>query len=224
MSSGLYGNIEVIERYVGTYNGTTNAFVAPCDLDIVGGILYTGTALTATQTAYVNIAVTPTTQVAATGGGVVGASNGVLNNVGQTGTTYNLWSTANRPTVVGATGGVTTNLVNANAYLTKAGQGYPQNYPFPGPAGTVGYTTAQSTTSTTSNPKVTATTFVDFGIATLVAPDTTYFGVNDLVTYGGTGYASQPANIVHAGDILSFAFNGSGTATTVEFVLLANKN
>jgi hypothetical protein len=63
----------------------------------------------------------------------------------------------------------------------------------------------------------------------LVAPDTLYIGLGDLTAYNGSGVASTPANIVHAGDVLTFTVTAGGggagsAAGIVQLALLCNKN
>lgn len=235
MASGLYLNTETIERYASTatsgWTFAPNKYVTPIDIEVQGMyLLFTGaTASTGSVTA--NVSVIPTSQVAATGGAVVGTSNGVLNNVGQTGTTYNLWTSTNVPTIVGTAatpaGNGLNNITITDTSAIRAGYGYSLNYPLPGaPDGsTSGFITAQQLTKgTNAGASTTAPNAVILGAPVLKAPDNVYFGINDLTTYGGTGYATTPANLIHAGDVISITTSGTASTTTpFEIIIFANK-
>lgn len=200
MSSGLYPDMELIERYVsGAISATTlgQVFVPPVDLDIIGMVLYVGTAPGSTNSFTVNVSNYPTSQ-----NGGSGTSVGA----------YNLWTATNVPKL---TGTATNNLTVVQTAVVK-NVPYALNYPLPGPSGTVGYTTAQSTAQTTEVPVTAPPTAYNFGIGALVAPDNTYTDYN-----GNTAVA---ASQVHAGDILSFVVGGTvGSAANLEIVLYAQK-
>jgi hypothetical protein len=189
MSSGLYSNIELIERSQASYSAAAIAqpFLCPCDMDVVGLGLWIGTAPGGTAGITVQISDSPTSQLASV-------------------SAYNLWTTANIPTISG------TKQSNLLASSTTVNQNTPYavNYPFPGPSGTVGYKTAQATSQTTETPVVAPPTITEYGITGLVAPDNTYTDLNG---------ATQPASYIHAGDVLTFtvaaASGGAGSAAGV---------
>ena len=221
MASGLYPNTESIERSAATATSgwAFTPFITPVDLDVVGMAVWVATALSSAQTLTVNATVTPNSQLAAA------SSTGMS-------ATYNLWTTANVPTVAstGATpaGNGKFSYTLTDTYVVKPGYGYALNYPLPGAtgAGTTGYITAQASTKGSNvNASASAPTFVELGALVLTAPDNVYIGVNDLVGYGGTGVATTPANIIHAGDTMTFTITASGTLTTtpVYAVLYCNK-
>jgi hypothetical protein len=221
MASGLYPNTESIERYAAasTTTWSFSPFITSIDLDVIGMAVYLTTALSSAQTLKVNATVTPNSQIAAA------SSTGVD-------TTYNLWTTANVPTVAstGATpaGNGRFNYTLADTYVVKPGYGYALNYPLPGaPDGsTTGFITAQQTTKgSNSGAAAYAPNFVELGAPVLKAPDNVYIGINDLAIYGGTGVATTPANIIHAGDTMTFTVTSSGTlsSTAVLAVLYCNK-
>jgi hypothetical protein len=194
MSSGLYSNIELVERFLSSYSAgaITQKFLCPVDMDIVGLGLLIGTAPGAGAAITCQIQASPTSQLASVAA-------------------YNLWTTANVPTISGTN---TSNLVAANTTVNQ-NTPYAVNYPFPGPSGTSGYKTAQATALTVETPVVTPPTITEVGISGLVAPDNTYTDINGV---------TQPASYVHAGDVLTFTIaagtGGAGSAAgTVEAVL-----
>lgn len=194
MSSGLYSNIEIVERFQSAYSAAaiTQKFLCPCDMDVVGLGLLIGTAPGANAAITCQVQNSPTSQLS-----VVSA--------------YNLWTTANVPTISGTNTG---NLLAANTTVNQ-NTPYAVNYPFPGPSGSVGYKTAQATSTVTETPVVTPPTIAIPGISGLVAPDNTYSDING---------ATQPATYVHAGDVLTFTVaagtGGAGSAAgTLEIVL-----
>lgn len=195
MSSGLYGNIEILERNLASVTGTTifPPFVAPCDLEVVGMVAHLGTAPGTTSTVIVNVSNAPTAQTGVSA--------------------YNLWTAAKVPTITGA---------SANNFTTSLLPSlidnfpYALNYPLPGPAGSVGYVTAQASTQTTTNPVVAPPTFSAYRMGALTAPDNTYVDVNGV---------TQSTSIIHAGDISSFVVSGTlGSAANLAISLYLNKN
>lgn len=221
MASGLYTNTESVERYAATATSgwAFTPFLTPVDLDVVGMAVYVSTALTTTQTLTVNAIVTPNSQIAAA------SSSGIS-------ATYNLWTTGNVPTVAGPTatpaGNGKFSYTLTDTYVVKPGSGYALNYPLPGApnAGTTGYVTAQAATKgSNSGASASAPNFVELGALALTAPDNVYIGINDLTLYGGTGVATTPANIIHAGDTLTFTITATGSPSTtpVYAVLYCNK-
>ena len=221
MASGLYPNTENVERSAAASTTTWafTPFFTPIDLDVVGMAVYVPVALTTTQTLTVNATVTPNSQIAAA------SSSGIS-------ATYNLWTTANVPTVAGPTatpaGNGKFNYTLTDTYVVKPGYGYALNYPLPGApnASTTGYVTAQAATKgSNSGASASAPNFVELGAPVLTAPDNVYIGINDLALYGGTGVATTPANIIHAGDTVTFTITSSGTlsSTAVYAVLYCNK-
>jgi hypothetical protein len=194
MSSGLYSNIELVERNQAAYSAAAIAqpFLCPCDMDVVGLAMYIGTAPGGTAGVTCNISNSPTSQLASVAA-------------------YNLWTAANTPTISG------TNKGNQVATSTTVinNQPYAVNYPFPGPSGSSGYKTAQQTTLTTETPVVAPPTISEYGVAPLVAPDNTYTDLNGV---------TQAASYIHAGDVLTFTVaagtGGAGSAAgVVELVL-----
>ena len=200
MSSGLYGNIELIERWsptvaAGSLNGFLQPFLAPCDLEIVGLMAQAGTAPGSTNTMTINNNNTPTSQTG------VGA--------------YTLWTATNVPSLIGtATKTFTTSLLPT----LVDNFAYALNYPLPGAptSATVGFKTAQATTTSSNAGAVqTPPTFSRYGMNALVAPDNTYTDYNGIV---------QPASIVHAGDVLLIVIGGVvGSAANLDVTVFANK-
>jgi hypothetical protein len=199
MSSGLYPNLELVERFLSSYSAgaITQKFLAPCDLDVLGLGLLIGTAPGGSASINCNIQVSPTSQLASV-------------------SAYNLWTTANVPAISGAN---TSNLIAASTTVIQ-NTPYAVNYPFPGPSGTTAYTTAQSTSQTTDSPVVTPPTIKEYYVSGIVAPDNTYTDLNGVV---------QSAGYVHAGDVLTWTIaagtGGAGSAAgTVEAVLYMLKH
>ena len=212
MPAGVYPNFVTVERFMATVAAgaiTTplRAWVAPVDLEVVGVTMSVSAAPGGTGGVVLNIQNTPSSQLANTG---VAPNPNVA--------AYNLWTTANAPSILGA-GTLYPSMPAAYPTIITP-QAYAQNYPFPGPAGTVGYTTAQSQTSTTSNPVLAPPNSYRFGPNLMVQPDNTYTDYNNVVA---------PASIVHAGDVLLFnvaaggSGNSVGSAANLEVVLLLVK-
>ena len=213
MSTGLYQDHFIVERFLATPSSQTIAqkYVAPADLDVLGLILVLGTApgTSATTGITVNVSNSPTSQIGG-GGTTVGA--------------YNLWTAANVPTVANT---ATTNLAVSQSNTFYGAQQlvnnnpYALNYPLPGPSGTVGYVTAQSTAQTTETPVTSPPVIYRYGITGFgaVAPDNVYTDYN--------GVAGTPASLVHAGDVLSFVVtqlaSGIGAAANANIELIASK-
>jgi hypothetical protein len=200
MSSGLYGDIEIVERFQASVSAANLAqpFLVPVDLEIIGMMIQVGTAPGASDGVTVNISDSPTSQLA---------------NV----SAYNLWTATNVPTISGT--GVR-NFTTSTSLSVVENRPYPVNYPLPGPSGTTGYATAQATAKVTSTPVVTPPLMYEYQMGSLVAPDNTYTDFN--------GFTGVPANIVHAGDVLTFvvAASGSGLGSTANLAisLLCAKN
>lgn len=219
MASGLYGNIEIIERFsatvaAGSLNGFAQPFVVPCDLELVGLIANCGTAPATTAGVIINLQVTPTSQMTAATTYGYTVPTGAAN---QSVAAYNAWTAANAPSILGA-------LKTSTSYSAPAvvqNVAYAQNYPFPGAAGTVGYTTAQKTTTTTLAPVAYPPSLYAYQAKTLVNPDNTYTDLNGQ---------TQPANLVRAGDIIFVTIAAGGTgasigsAANLSITILANKN
>jgi hypothetical protein len=194
MSSGLYSNIELVERTQASYSAAAigQPFLCPCDMDVVGMALWIGTAPGAAAAVTVQISDSPTSQLASV-------------------SAYNLWTAANIPTISG------TNKMNVSAVSTTVVQNTPYavNYPFPGPSGSTGYKTAQATSTVVETPVVTPPTISEYGISGLVAPDNTYTDLNGV---------TQSASFVHAGDVLTFTVaagtGGAGSAAGVVEIVL----
>jgi hypothetical protein len=200
MASGLYPADLIIERYLSSVSAETlgQKFVAPVDLDVLGIVAILGTAPGANDGLVINVSNTPTSQTGVSA--------------------YNLWTAANAPSILGTS---TANYTTTTAITVVENTPYPVNYPFPGTSGTVGYKTAQSTSTSVSTPVVTPPTISIYQMSALVAPDNTYTDFN--------GY-TLPALYVHAGDVLSFVLTAGGTGASVgasaslELVLYAAKH
>jgi hypothetical protein len=193
MSTGLYQDHEVVERFLGSVSATTitQRWVAPFDADVLGMLLYVSAAPGTNNGVIVNVNVSPTSQIGGSGT-TVGA--------------YNLWTATNAPSILGsATNNVT---VTQTALVTNVP--YALNYPLPGPSGTQGYITAQTNVLTTETPVTAPPTSYKVGISPLfgsVAPDNTYTDYN--------GIANTPASLVHAGDVCSFVITAGGSGASV---------
>jgi hypothetical protein len=196
MPSGLYADMELIERFQASVSAATLAqpFLVPCDLEVQGLLAYAGTAPGSTNSVTINCSNSPTSQIA-------GVS------------AYNLWTAANAPVITGSS---KTNFTTLAPTVIK-NVPYALNYPLPGAAGTAGYVTAQSTSQTTQSPVLAPPTMIEYGISTLVPPDNTYTDLN--------GITGTPASYLHAGDILSFVISGAslGSVANLEIVLFALK-
>lgn len=200
MSSGLYQDHLIFTNFlasVAAVNPMIQRFVAPVDVDVLGMILFSSAAPGASNGVVLNVTVTPTSQTGGSGTNV---------------SAYSLWTAANAPSILGT---ATTNLTVVQSSTFYGNQTlttnvpYALNYPLPGPSGTQGYTTAQTSVLTTETP-VTApptsyrTSITGYGS---VAPDNTYTDYN--------GNTLTPASLVHAGDILSFVITAGGTNVSV---------
>ena len=199
MASGLYPADIVFERFLGSVSATSlsQKIVVPADLDIIGLVASVGTAPGATNGVVINISNSPTSQLAKV-------------------SAYNLWTSANAPSILGT---------NTTSYSFITGTvvenlPYAVNYPLPGPSGTTGYVTAQSTSQTTETPVTSPPTLSILTISGIVAPDNTYTDYNGLVA---------PASWVRAGDILTINITAGGSsvslgsAANLEISLLAAK-
>lgn len=199
MSTGLYQDHFIVERFTASVTASTIAqrYVAPVDLDVIGAILWLGTAAGGTGGVIVNVQNTPTSQTGGPGTSV---------------SPYNLWTAANAPSVLGT---ATTNLVVSQSNTFFGTQQlvlnapYALNYPLPGPSGTVGYITAQSNSLTTETPVVSPPTVYKTGITGYgaIAPDNTYTDYN--------GIAGTSASVVRAGDVLAFVITAGGAGLSV---------
>lgn len=200
MSSGLYPNMEMIERSQASYSAASigQVFVAPADLVVVGLLAVIGTAPGGSASVLFNVSNSPTSQLAVV-------------------SPYNLWTTANTPAIVGT---------SKNSFTTSTSQTviqnspYALNYPFPGPSGQQGYKTAQTQVLTTETPVVAPPTLAVYQMGALTAPDNTYSDFNGQ---------TQPASLIHAGDILTFSVaagtGGAGSAAgAVEIILYCQKS
>jgi hypothetical protein len=202
MSTGLYPNNATVERWLaGAVSAQTIAqpYFVPFDSDVLGLILYAGTAPGGSNTFSVNVNNTPTSQ---TGG------------AGTTVNAYNLWTATNVPTV---TGTAHSNLTAQQTLQVVENIPYAINYPLPGPSGTTGFVTAQSTAQTTTNPVTSPPLVYKFSMSALVAPDNTYTDYN--------GFTGTPASFVHVGDVLSFVISGGspGSAANLQMELILAK-
>jgi hypothetical protein len=200
MAAGLYPDRVVIERFSASPGDGNIAqrFIAPFDIEVLGMALYSATAPGSTNVMTVNVSNFPTSQ-----------QGGAFSSVGA----YNLWTAANVPSV---TGSATSNLVTSNTTALVENLPYALNYPLPGPAGTIGYETAQATSQITTNPVTAPPTVYQFKLASgLVAPDNTYLDYNSILTTAGT---------VHGGDVLTFVVGGTvGSAANLEIILYGDK-
>lgn len=201
MASGLNPNIELIERFQSGSISAANVaqvFVAACDLDIVGLMLYLVTAPGGSSSINVNVNNFPTSQQGGSGT-TVGA--------------YNLWTATNVPTV---TGTAHSNSTAVQSIQVVENQPYALNYPLPGQSPTTGYKTAQATAQTTQTAVTTPPLIYNYQMSALVPPDNTYTDYNGL---------TQPATWVHTGDILTFVIAGGspGSAANLEMVLYTQK-
>lgn len=205
MSSGLYPSDIFIERFQASVSAANlgQLFVAPADLDVLGLVATVGTAPGANDGVIINVSNFPTSQQGGSGAPV---------------SAYNLWTAANAPTILGTS---KNSFGTTNSGTVVNNVPYALNYPLPGPSGTKGYNTAQSTVQTTETPVVTPPLIFFYEMNALVAPDNTYTDYN--------GVTGKPAAHIHAGDVLTFsvAAGGSGTslgaAANLEIVLFAQK-
>ena len=196
MATGLYQDTYTVERFLGSVSASTisQRFVVPFDADVLGMILFVSTAPGTNNGVVVNVNNTSTSQQGGSGTPV---------------TAYNLWTATNVPSILGT---ATTNVVASQPTIIK-NVPYALNYPLPGPSGTTGYNTAQSTSQSTENPVVAPPTqyayTVTGGLAGqgLLPPDNTYTDYN--------GVTLSPASYLHAGDVLSFVITAGGSGASV---------
>lgn len=193
MSTGLYQDHFVAERFVANPTAQTvgQRYVVPADADVLGLILWLGTAPGVNDGVIVNVNNLSTSQ-----------QGGLGTPVGA----YNLWTAANAPSILGAN---TTNLTVVQSPLVT-NVPYALNYPLPGPSGTQGYVTAQSNVLVTENPVTAPPTSYKVGVNPLygsVAPDATYTDYN--------GVTGQPASYVRAGDVLAFVITAGGSGLSI---------
>lgn len=207
MATGHYQDHEVVERFLGSVadGSITQQFIAPYDFDVLGLILVCGTAPGATHAVSVNVQNFPTSQNGGSGTSVA---------------EYNLWTTANQPTV---TGTAVHNLTLTQSVQLVENIPYALNYPLPGPSGTQGYVTAQSTSQTTTSPVTTPPLIYKFGVTSPSLAGTAFFAPDNTYT-DYNGITGVSASRVHAGDILTFnvlgASLGSAANLNMELVLL----
>jgi hypothetical protein len=197
MATGLYPEIEIVERNVsGAVSATTlfPPFIAPCDLDVYGLAAHLGNPPGggATYGITINVNVAPTSQATSISPTPAAGQPGLAVSA------YNLWTAANVPSIFGTASNnftVTSSFSVAAQNALVLNLPYALNYPLPGPSGTVGFITAQATSQGTSTPVVTPPQVYKFGIANLVAPDNTYTDFNGI---------TNTASVIHAGDVCSF--------------------
>lgn len=195
MSAGLYPGVLAIERFASSPSGTlSQAFVVPDDLEIIGLLAYCGTAPGGATKMTINVSNNPISQASKVA-------------------PYNLWTATNVPSITG-TAVTSYSAVISNTVINN--NPYAHNYPLPGPSGTSGFTTAQSTSQTTETPVTSPPTMIIPTISALVAPDNTYTDIN--------GFTGTPAKIVKAGDVLSFVIANQGSTANLEIVLYAQVN
>lgn len=225
-SGGIYASPVLIER-TGTYSAAALGaqYLVATDLEVEGLMANVATAPGTGHAITVNVAVTPQSQLTQSAAGSPTSQ--------QTPNPYNLWTATNVPTISGAANNsfsisqsnvfygaqdLVTNSSTTTGGLPVSG-GYALNYPFPGPASTVGYETAQQTSTITSAPVTSPPVVYKTGIGALVQPDNTYTSFN-----GDTASAS----ILHAGDLLTFNMaagtGGAGSAAgNIVVVLFCQK-
>lgn len=196
MASGLNPNNVLIERFLASVSAENlpQSFVVPCDLDVVGLVANVGTAPGGSAAVKVNVSNSPTSQLA-------------------TVAAYNLWTTGNVPTI---TGTAVNSFTTSTARTVVDNAPYALNYPLPGPSGTTGYETAQSTTQVTQSPVTAPPNEYVYAMGALLAPDNTYSDFNGV---------TQPASIVHAGDVLTFVVAGGslGSSANLSVTLYCQK-
>jgi hypothetical protein len=201
MSSGLYPDFFQIERFQASPSAANQSqvYMAPVDLDVLGMVLYAGTAPASTNSMTVNISNYPTSQQGGSGTSV-GA--------------YNLWTATNVPTV---TGTAHSNLTITNSATVVENIPYALNYPLPGQSPVTGYETAQSTAQGTYTAVTAPPTFYVYELSKgLVAPDNTYTDYN--------GVTQSASSYIHAGDVLTFVIGGTvGSAANLEMLLVCQK-
>lgn len=199
MSEGLYPDRISIERFEASpaTGNVTQRFVAPYDFDVTGMLLWVSTAPGAATTMTVNVNDFPTSQ-----------QGGANPSVGA----FNLWTAANVPSIVNT---ATSNIVTTNSQTLIENLPYALNYPLPGPAGSVGYATAQAQSQVTTNPVVAPPTVYKFQMTNPIGPDNTYVGYNGI---------TEAASLVRAGDVLTFVVGGSvGASANLVMQLLGIK-
>lgn len=197
MSAGLYPADFVIERYVSglvAAGSLPQVLLAPCDLDVLGLMAWVGTAPGGTDSLTINISDSPTSQT------------GVA--------PYNLWSAAAVPTITGAS---QASFSTSTARSVIENEPYALDYPLPGPVGTSGFVTAQSSSVTTISPVIAPPSIAIYELNALTAPDEVYVDFN--------GFAGTPASAVHAGDVLTFVVGGvPGAAADLSVALFVVKH
>ena len=201
---GLFLSPVIVERYLASVSASTLAqvFVAPTDLTVVGLVAYVGTAPASTDTVKINVSNSPTSQLVSP----AGAAN-------QSVVAYSLWTAANVPTI---TGTATTSFTTSNSTSVIENTAYALNYPLPGPSGTSGYKTAQSTSQYTQSPVIAPPDMYVYELGALTGPDNTYSDLNGQ---------TQSAALIHAGDVLSFVLTGTvGSAADLQISLFCQKS
>jgi hypothetical protein len=200
------GNIDpvVIERWVSgglSAGNVAQQYVSPLDCDIVGLALSVQTAPGGASTVTVNATNSPTSQLTGTG-----SFAGVA--------PFTLWSASMVPTITGSA------KQNFAAQLTQTlpiFQPYALNYPLPGPSGTTGLFTAQSTSYQTETPLQST--------ALLIQPSVTGFPVAPNLTYNDINGFSRPTSRLRVGDVLTFTIGGTiGSAANLSMSLILNKH
>lgn len=203
MATGLFQDHKIVERSLASVSVEAlpfpGLFIAPTDYEVVGLLLYIGTAPGATHAVSVNCAVTAVSQV--------GASSLITPNP------YNMWTTANVPTI---TGTAQSNIVAVQNQTLVNPNPYNLNYPLPGQSPVTGYETAQSPTTGTFTAVTTPPLVTKFQMSALTPPDNTYVDYNGITT---------AASILHTGDLVSFVVSGSslGSSANLQMELVLNK-
>ena len=201
---GLFLSPVIVERYLASVSSSTLAqvFIAPTDLTVVGLVAVLGTAPGGTDTLKINISNSPTSQLTPP----AGAAN-------QSVAAYSLWTAANVPTIAGT---AKTNVAISNTTSVIENTAYALNYPLPGPSGTTGYKTAQSTSQYTQSPVIAPPDMYVYELGALTGPDNTYSDLNGQ---------TQSAALIHAGDVLSFVLTESaGSSANLQISLFCQKS
>lgn len=189
--SGFYDSPVLIERFLASVSAENlpQPFIVPTDLDVIGLVAHVGTAPGGADGVTINGSVFPTSQ-----------QGGALASV----SAYNLWTTANVPSILGT---AVNSFTTTNTTEVIQNFPYALDYPLPGPAGTVGYETAQATSQITTAPVTAPPELYIYEMGALVAPDNTYTDYN--------GVTLKPAYHLHAGDVLTFVIGAGGTGASV---------